>query len=383
MVSAAREGEDLKKRIKIRYLIPAALVLLMILLNIIARLSRGFSDFYVEKIFPHITNVFSFISGIFPFSVGEIMIILLLLVIVIGLPLTVILLIFRKKSRRRTAGIAVLSVLWITAYVAVTETMNCFIMYQCTPFSERYLNHREHSRSELIQLYGLLIGEANQLAEQVPRDGSDRFYITCDVQKEARRAMKRAAEDYPQLSGYYPKAKPIQFSYFMSQANLSGIYFPFSLEANYNDDMVDTNLPDTICHEFSHLKGIIQEDEANFIAFAATTGSDNAEFRYSGYLLALEYVHNQIYDNEIEEAYDLTDEISDKVRRDWFRFLPDDYWEKNKKKEIISTEAVSTVSETAMDTNIKMNGREEGIESYSHMVNLLLDYYDLSGDKAD
>lgn len=362
------------KKIRIRYIIPAGVILLMVLLNIIARLSRGFSDFYVTKIFPVFSNVFSFISGIFPFSVGEVMIILLILLIITGLPLTAVLLIIKKGKRRMISGIAALSALWILAYICTTETLNCFIMYQCTPFSERYLSHKEHTRSELIELYSILIDKSNELALQVPRDEDGRFYMTCNVDKEARKAMKRAAKDYPQLSGYYSQAKPISFSYFMSQAGLSGIYFPFSFEANYNDDMVRTNLPDTICHEYAHLKGIIQEDEANFIGFAASIGSDNVEFRYSGYLSALEYVHNQIYKYDISEAYYLDDELLPEVRADWFRFLPDDYWEKNRKKEIISTDTVSSVSETALDTNIKMNGREEGTESYSHVVNLLLDY---------
>ncbi len=364
-----------KTVLKIRYIIPLGIMLLMLLLNVIARCSRSFSDFYVRNIFPVISNIFSFISGLAPFSVGEVMIVLLILLIAAGLPAVIIMLIAMKKHRRKVAGIAVLTVLWVSAYIFATETMNCFIMYQCTPFSERYLDHKEHPREELIQLYGALIKKTNSLAEEVPRDEDDRFYITCDVDKEARSAMKRIAEDYPQLSGYYPKAKPIFFSYFMSQAGLSGIYFPFSLEANYNDVMIRTNLPDTICHEYAHLKGIMQEDEANFIGYIACISSDEIEFRYSGYLSALEYVHNQIYDNEISEAYPLTDEISDKVRADWFRFLPDDYWEKNKKKEIISTETVSRVSDTAIDTNIKMNGREDGMESYSMVVSMLLDYY--------
>lgn len=358
-----------------RHSVPVIIVIAMVIVNAISWSSRGFSDFYVTKIFPHITNVFSFVSGIFPFSVGEIMIIALLLLIIIGIPLTLILLIIKKDSRRLICSISCSVFLWIFAYVAVTETMNCFVMYHCTPFSEKYFSSGEHTRDELVELYSMLIAEANELAPQVPRDEDDRFCITCDVDKEAKAAMKKAAEDYPQLKGYYPDAKPIMFSYFMSQTDLLGIYFPFSFEANYNDDMVKTNLPDTICHEYSHLKGIIQEDEANFIAFVATTNSDNIEFRYSGILEGLEYVHNQIYERGIESAYGLTDEISDQVRRDWFRFLPDNYWEENKKKEIISTETVSAVSETALDTNIRMNGREEGIESYSHMVNLLLDYY--------
>lgn len=362
-------------KLKKRYIIPLAVILLMAVIHIIARLSTGFADFYVMKIFPVITNTFSFISGLFPFSLGEIMIIAAMILVIAGIPLTIVLLIVRKNSRKKTAGIFFTSALWIITFIVVTENMNCFIMYQCTPFSQRYLSSGEHTRDELISLYSALIDKTNELSPEVPRDGDNRFCITADIDSEAKKAMKKAAKKYPQLKGYYPDAKPILFSYFMSQSNLSGIYFPFSLESNYNDDMVKTNLPGTICHEYAHLKGVIQEDEANFISFIATTSSDNIEFRYCGYLEALEYVHNQIYDTGITEAYYLTDNISDEVRRDWFRFMPDNYWEENKKKEIISTKTVSTVSESAIDTNIKMNGREEGIETYSHMVDLLLDYY--------
>ena len=363
------------KKVKVRYIIPLGVILLMVLLNITARLSRGFSDFYVRRIFPVLSSVFSFISGLFPFSVGEVMIILLIMVIVIDVPLVLILLIAKKDKRRIIAGAASLTALWILAYICTTETMNCFIMYQCTPFSERYLTPAEPNRENLGKVYEILIEECNRLAPEVPRDEHGQFYLTCDADSEARAAMKNIADDYPQLSGYYPKAKPIAFSYFMSQAGLAGIYFPFSMEANYNDDMVRTNLPDTICHEYAHLKGIIQEDEANFIAIMATTRSSNAEFRYSGYLSAIEYVHSQMYGYDRNRAVELAGKLLPEVRKDWFRFLPEDYWEKNSSKEIIPTKTVSAASETAMDTNIKMNGREEGTESYSHVVNLLIDYY--------
>jgi hypothetical protein len=360
---------------KKRYLIPVLISTVMALIYVIAMISRPFADFYVQKIFPHISNVFSMLTDFFPFSLGEIMIVLAILLVIVGIPLTVLLLIFRKKTRRKTAGIAALTALWVLTYIITTETLNCFVMYRTTPMSEQFYISEGHTRDELIQLYSALIDAANKTAPLVPRDSDDRFYLTADVTLEARAAMGKAAELFPQLDGYYPEAKPIQFSYFMSQSHLSGIYFPFSLEANYNDDIVRTNLPDTVCHEYAHLKGFIQEDEASFIAYVATTLSDNVEFRYAGYIEGLEYVHNQIYDNNITEAYYLTDRISDQVRRDWFRFLPDTYWEDNKKKEIISTEKVSTASTKAMDTNIKLNGREEGVESYSLMVDLMLDYY--------
>ena len=365
----------MENAMKKRYIIPTAAMLAMVLLNVIARFSTAFSDFYVTNIFPAITNALSFVSGLLPFSLGEILIILGIILVIIGVPLTVILLIFRKNSRRKTLGIAACAVLWVMCYITVTETMNCFIMYQCTPFSERYFDSAQHTEEELTQLYAMLIDDANDLAKQVPRDKDNRFYLTADASAEAAKAMKAAAEDYPQLKGYYPKAKQIRFSYFMSQSNLLGIYFPFTLEANYNGDMVETNLPSTLCHEYAHLKGVIQEDEASFISYIATQKSSNAEFRYSGTLDALEYVHNQIYESNITQAYYLTENISEEVTNDWFRFLPDDYWKVNAEKEVLPTESVSSASETFIDTNIKMNGRKDGIKSYSHIVNLLLDYY--------
>lgn len=361
---------------KKRCSIPLILIVLMIIINIIARFSRPFADFYVTRIFPYISNAVSFISGLFPFSVGEMLTVAAVALVIFGIPLFLLLLIFRKGKRRRTAAFAGTLALWILCYVTVTETMNCFIMYQCTPLSEKYFpNSHEHTDEEITQLYAALIVKCNELAQEVPRDENGCFELTCDFKSEARTAMKKAGEEYPQLRGYYPDPKPIQFSYFMSQSHLTGIYLPYTIEANYNDDMIRANLPSTVCHELAHLKGFIQEDEANFLSFVAATGSDNVEFQYSGYLDALEYVHNAVWENEIAQATMLSNEISDEVLRDWFRFMPENYWEENASKEVISTETVSEASTAAIDTNIRMNGRDDGIRAYSMVVNLLLDYY--------
>ncbi|MBQ8180613.1 MAG: DUF3810 domain-containing protein, partial [Ruminococcus sp.] len=68
-------------KLKKRYVIPALLIILMVVIHIIARLSTNFADFYVMNIFPVITSCFSFISGIFPFSLGEIMIIIAVILV--------------------------------------------------------------------------------------------------------------------------------------------------------------------------------------------------------------------------------------------------------------------------------------------------------------
>ena len=360
---------------KKRYSIPLILILLMVLLNVLARFCRPFADFYVTEIFPYISTAVSFVTGLLPFSLGEMLTLCGIILVIVGIPLFLLLLIFRKGKRKKTAAFAGTLLLWILCYITTTETMNCFIMYQCTPFAERYFpNAHEHTDEEIMGLYDILAQKCNELSKKVPRDEHNRFMLTCDFQTEAKKAMKHAGETYPQLKGFYPNAKPIQFSYFMSQTYTTGIYLPYTIEANYNDDMVRTNLPFTVCHELSHLKGIIQEDEANFLAFIAAAGSDNIEFQYAGYLEAFEYVDNALWKNDLYD-HALDNPVSEEVQNDCYRFLPENYWEENAEKEIIPTEAVSEASETFFDTNIKMNGREEGILTYSLVVQLLLDYY--------
>ncbi|HBB71518.1 MAG TPA: DUF3810 domain-containing protein [Ruminococcus sp.] len=360
---------------KKRFLIPIILILFSAVLTVCGRLSQPFADFYAAYIFPWISTPYAFLSGLVPISLGELMILAGIVLVAAGIPLMIILLIFCRKSRTKVAKTSLTIALWALAFVSVTESLNCFTLYGCTRFSDRYFKSKVHTNEELSDLYGKLITQCNQLAGEVPRDEHDRFVLTIDVVSEAKAAMKKASRIYPQLSGYYPRPKPIMFSYFMSQSNLQGMYLPFAMEASYNDDMVKENLPETICHEYSHLKGFMQEDEANFISFVATMESDEPQMKYGGCLCALEYVHNQVYSNHVESAYPLTALISPQVTNDWFRFMPDNYWEENEDKELISTDTVSSVSSAASDKSMKLNGVEDGIKSYSRMVNLLLDYY--------
>ena len=115
-----------------------------------------------------------------------------------------------------------------------------------------------------------------------------------DLQDRARAAMFSLGATYPELSGYYPQPKGLLFPAFLSVQNLSGIYSPFTIEANYNSAMVSYNLPFTICHELSHLRGFMQEKEANFIGFLACVNADDTAFNYSGYLLGWIYATNEI-----------------------------------------------------------------------------------------
>lgn len=139
---------------------------------------------------------------------------------------------------------------------------------------------------ELRETCEWLTEEVNKRADQVMRYEEGGMYLTRDERQAAVDAMQILGETYPDFKGYYPKPKGIFVSEILSYQSLTGIYSPFTIEANYNTDMQTYNIPFTECHELSRLRGFMQEEEANFIAFLACTGTERVDFQYSGYLMA-------------------------------------------------------------------------------------------------
>ncbi|MBE6851512.1 MAG: DUF3810 domain-containing protein [Ruminococcus sp.] len=346
-------------------------------LNVLARCSRAFSDWYVMNIFPHFSTFWARFTGAFPFSVGELLIVL---AVIVGVPAIIAFpcfMIFAKAHRGMVARIYGKTIGWILTWVFTVLTLHFFILYQCTPFGDKYYPNapQNYSADEVRAVLSQMIMEANKTAELVSRDEKGQFIISEeDLQAEAKKSMQRLGEKYPQYAGFYPDAKGIFWSDVMTKQWILGIYYPFSMEANYNTNMCPINLPNTLCHEYTHLKGNIFEDEAGFLAFLACMQSDSADFRYSGYVQALEYVMDVAWDVDPEGV--ITSQLSEEVWADMYCFVPEEYWEEHEDDiEIIPDEVVEEVADVVMDTSLKVNGIEDGSLSYGRMVDLILDYY--------
>lgn len=346
-------------------------------LNIVAWKSESFCNWYTQNIFPVWTNLYGRLTSLVPFSFGEMLIAVALVGIPLSLILLIVLLITKRGKRKKVLRVYGFTYLWIIAFVALTETLNCFILYHCSSFAKlNDIPERQHTVSQLEQLAEELITKTNELAVKVNRDDKGQFVLTADLNDTAKKAMQNLGDEFPSLKGYYVTPKAVKSSYFMSQQYLMGIYFPFSMEANYNRLMYPSNLPDTVCHELAHTKGFIREDEASFIAFLACSRSDNTEYQYSGYLNALKYVLDKVSENSADEKQQsLVDMISGEVAADIVG--NSSYWQtvQEEDKGLISSKTVAEVSDKAMEASLKLNGVEDGKKSYGRMVDLLLNYY--------
>lgn len=359
-------------------------VLLVILINLAACVIPGLSDWYIRYIFPVWVNTYGRMMDIFPFSVGEWMLAAGVAVVCAALVLGLVLLVrVIIKRHQCPAGIRryYIFLAWTLLAVCTVMTLNCSLLYHASTFSEQYFSDRRktYTLDELVELRNMVVERCNILSQEMRRDSEGVILYdgsARDMQNAAIRAMRKLGESYDQLDGYYPHPKPFAASDFFSQQHMQGYYFPFSMEANYNDVMYIMNKPDTFCHELAHLRGYIYEDEASFISFLACVRSGDPLFEYSGYLAVLNYLDNDFYKavNRDREAYLAQPQISAQVRADNV-FVTEQEWERINGRALIDTETVDQVSDVLRDTSLKAFGISDGVLSYNRVVQLLLEWY--------
>lgn len=378
----------MRKKAGIVYLTIAGLV---VILNIIAWCSTTFCDAYIKYVFPVWVNTYGRFMGMFPFSVGELLLVagvlcvfLCVICIIICLMLGVYPLL---KGNGYTSGKIINGLwklskgyfcffAWVLLGVCMIMTLNCTILYHASSFSEQYYGEEDgnYTLEDLIAVRNLVVERCNELSAEMERDANGDILFNGDIKAEAIAAMQKLGKQYEQLDGYYPRPKPLAASDFFSQQYIAGYYFPFSLEANYNDVMYIANCPATLCHELAHLRGYIYEDEAGFISYLACIQSEDKFFQYSGYLSVLYYLDNDLWDAVGLDGYMNEPAILPQVHEDDI-FLKQTDWDRINEEAVIDTETVNEISDEFTDTVLKANGVEDGMISYSRVVELLMWYY--------
>lgn len=188
--------------------------------------------------------------------------------------------------------------------------------------------------------------------------------------RTGQRAMEKLGQRYRRLSGHYPFPKPILNTWILSVQQTTGVYSPFTVEANYNRDIAYYDIPFTICHELSHLRGYMQEEEANFIGVLATIGADDLYFNYSGYVSAWVYAGNALARIDSTAFATLYGRINARTRQDML--YNNAYWKQFEGKPAEAHEQLN-------DAYLKLQGQTSGVRSYGHVTDLMLEYFAQNG----
>ena len=365
------------------YLLVLLLDLLALAANQLAIHSSTFADAYSHYVYRGLSLGIGSVMGLLPFSVVELLLYATILFVLFD---------FVKQLRRAIrAGIArpllhfLGHLFFILSSLLVLYVFLCGINYHRTSFSEEAglsvtidAHGTVYDEADLIALCDYLVTEINDTEAQldVPCIGQ-----TSETPKPSaawlwhagrtgQRAMEKLGQRYHRLSGHYPYPKPILNTWILSVQQTTGVYSPFTVEANYNRDIAYYDIPFTICHELSHLRGYMQEEEANFIGVLATIGADDLYFNYSGYVSAWVYAGNALARIDSTAFATLYARINARTRQDML--YNNAYWQQFEGKPAEAHEQLN-------DAYLKMQGQTSGVRSYGHVTDLMLEYFAENG----
>lgn len=346
---------------------PLRPVLWRLLLCLAAPLAYGVSSYAAAnplwaeaytKGYSALTGWLSRLIGLLPFSLAEISI----LPLAIGLVALMVHRFRRRQPLRALTGLALAAALLYASFAA-----GWGVAYHRLPYADTAgLTVKPRSVEALTALCETLVTETNALRATL-RENADGVYAPAadglSRLGQVQGTYDVASDAYPWLASRQGAPKPVLLSEAMSYLQISGIYIPFTFEANVNMNDFPAMLAATACHEAAHQRGWAREDEANFIAYLVCRESDDPDFQYSGQFIALIHAMNALHGADAEAFSALASQYSDGLRRDLAAHSA--HWAQYEGK-------ASEVQQKVNDAYLKVNKQQDGVRSYGRMVDLLL-----------
>ena len=364
-----------------------------------AKVNAGVAEnIFATGVYKWLSEGISLLTGWIPFSLME-------LIIVVG-PVTLLVLIVRQMVRvakvkkplcarsenhkdiMEIQGVGeqrfmlimtmLQNILCLVAVIFFGYVVLCGVNYHRYPVAYHMgLTVENSSVEELEGLYIELADKATELRAQLITENENGVYVLPYSESELGRVAQKAyevfAEEYPVFGGRYPVPKHVFFSRLMSWTEITGVFTPWTMEANVNIDISQYSIGSTMCHELAHLRGFMREDEANYISYRVCMASDSVDLQYSGTMLALIHVGNALYGQDAESYAALYQaHMSPAVSRDLA--ANNEYWAQFEKP-VAGDTTVADIAEKVNDTYLKANDQTDGTKSYGRVVDLLLAEY--------
>lgn len=338
-------------------------------------IEAGFST----KIYYWTIRPYSLLTGIFPFSLAELTV--LFIIVLMAYRLSMAIKMLQNNPQDYLQGLLGKGAQWVVTCVVIylAFTFMWGLNYSRMTFAE--ISGLPVAPAEVEELTALALSlteRANELRDEVAEDHRGVMILSGDIPDMFGRAhlgYERAAATYPVLGGRYGSPKGVMLSPYWSYTGISGVYFPFTAEANINThlphSMLPSMLPFTTAHEMAHQRGFAREDEANYIAYFTSALHPDTDFQYSGVLQALTYTMNALYRVDVESWNEIRDEFSGGVRRDLIDLQ--EYRDRFQGP-------VRQASTRMNNTYLMANRQADGVYSYGRMVDLML--AEFRADKA-
>lgn len=334
----------------------------IILIKIISFFPEFVERFYSNGIFIYISKLLRYIFGWIPFSFGDIGYTIFIVMIIRFLFRKV----FTKNIRWKEVLLEIGATLSLVyALFHILWGMN----YYRQPMHEILQIDDQYTEEELIKVSEYLIEKSNVLhASLEPNDSLSIVmpYSKEEIFKKTIPAYKQLSERFP-FKAYTPKSiKRSLLSIPLTYMGFSGYLNPITGEGQVNGLILDYKSPTTSCHEEAHQLGFAKENEANFLAALTTIHYDDPYFQYSGTTFALKFCLNDLYLRDEQKAICLSEELRPGIRKNFREVY--EFWERYQNP-------LEPIFKDTYDSYLKANNQPDGMETYSYVSALLVNYF--------
>lgn len=349
---------------KRKYILPLFLVFQIFFIKILAFFPEVVERFYSNGFYVFTSKFERTVLGKIPFSFGDVMYAILIIYLLISIWKG------RKtwRSQWKDNLLKVLSgfsifyfifhILWATNYYRV-------------PLFEKMNIQREYSNEDLYAFTEKLIVKTNEVQFAITHNKNLKVtnpYSQDSVFKMTQNGYDNLAKQYPFFNYDIPSRKKSLFSLPLTYMGFGGYLNPFTNEAQVNDKLPRYGFPNVVCHEMAHQIGFASESECNFIGFLACIKNNDLYFQYSAYNNALRYCMANIGMKDETKFKILKAKINPGIIANYKE--SDLFWEQY-------DTFIDKGFHAFYDQFLKMNQQEDGIDSYSKFVDLLINYYKL------
>ena len=347
---------------------------------------------YTTRIYPIIGSLFSPISGLFPFAVGDIFI-ALSIVWVIFYPIYEIK--WRKQLAKRFFFLAAKRgcypkkkvvfgrvaeyLLWVYAWFYIAWGLN---YSQPNIYCRTGMKPVEVSEAKFREFAYRYADSINYLSEERrvkseetafddQRESQFNGMVDDGLKNRVRDAILKGYNEIGAKEGInapfnqHPHAKTMLFTPLSSMSGVTGSMGPFFCEFTLNGDIRPHDYPAIYAHEFAHLLGIANEGEANFYSYIVCTASSDKAVKFSGYYHIFFHVLRNVFDILGEKE---GEKFLKYIRPEIIQLAKSDrnYWLSKRCK------VLDAAQDFIFDLYLRGNHVAEGRKSYSGVVGLIL-----------
>lgn len=150
-----------------------------------------------------------------------------------------------------------------------------------------------------------------------------------------------------------------------SCVGVSGFMGPFFSEIQLNSNIPDEQLPFSYAHEYAHLLGVSNEDEANFWAYEICRRSDDPHVRFSSYFSIMPYflinARRVLTDEQYKEVFAKVNPQIISLHK-----ALSEYWNS------MSSEFLDSIHNKIYNAFLKSNRIPSGTKNYLQVIDLIL-----------